>query len=154
MAALVLAGGMVLALALRLRKRKAAAGALHAAPSHGERRRGANAGAEPGLQGNLAQTPMHDLLQFIALGKRTGALQVASGRRAGTVWFVEGTIVKNTFRGKQGMEGLFQVLDLKEGDFEFQEQEVSSEASDSVYEVIDVIMVWMGRSAKKPERSS
>src|SRR4051812_7780862 len=64
----------------------------------------AKAGA--GLQGNLGQTPLHDLLQSLSLGHKSGILEVASGRRTGRIVFKDGRVYKDSYRGKDGMEAL------------------------------------------------
>ena len=102
-----------------------------------------------GLQGNLAQTPLHDLLQYLALGHKSGILELASGRRNGRVVLKDGRVYKDSFRGKDGLEALFMMLDLAEGDFEFYEQGLDDSISFSGLEVVDVIMLWMQRKSKQ-----
>lgn len=102
-----------------------------------------------GLQGNLAQTPLHDLLQFLALGHKSGILELASGRRTGRIVLKEGRVYKDAYRGKDGMEALFMMLDLAEGDFEFYEQALEESISFSGLEVVDIIMLWMERKPRK-----
>ena len=102
-----------------------------------------------GLQGNLTQTPLHDLLQFLSLGHKTGILEVASGRRTGRIVLKDGRVYKDAYRGKDGMEALFMMLDLLEGDFEFYEQPLEDSISFSGLEVVDIIMLWMERKPKK-----
>jgi hypothetical protein len=102
-----------------------------------------------GLQGNLAQTPLHDLLQFLALGHKSGILELASGRRTGRIVLKDGRVYKDAFRGKDGLEALFMMLDLPDGDFEFYEQSLEDSLSFAGMEVVDVIMLWMERKPKK-----
>ena len=102
-----------------------------------------------GLQGNLAQTPLHDLLQFLALGHKSGILELASGRRTGRIVLKDGRVYKDAYRGKDGMEALFMMLDLAEGDFEFYEQALDESISFSGLEVVDIIMLWMERKPRK-----
>lgn len=108
-----------------------------------ERRGGA------GLQGTLAQTPLHDLLQYLSLGRKSGILELVSGRRAGRVVLKEGTVCKNSYRGKEGMEAMFMMMDLPEGDFEFYEQTIEEAPTQSCLEVVDLIMLWMDRKTNK-----
>ncbi len=75
--------------------------------------------APTGLQGTLAQVPVHDFLQFLAQGKRSGVLHVVSGRRLGYVKFSGGRIAHCSFRGCFGLVALQAMLKLNEGDFEF-----------------------------------
>lgn len=102
-----------------------------------------------GLQGNLAQTPLHDLLQYLALGRKSGILELVSGRRTGRIVIKDGRVYKNSYRGKDGMEAMFMMLDLAEGDFEFYEQTLEDSVSFSGLEVVDIIMLWMERKPKK-----
>jgi hypothetical protein len=105
--------------------------------------------AGAGLQGNLTQTPLHDLLQYLALGHRSGILELASGRRTGRIVLKEGRVYKDSYRGKDGMEALFMMLDLPEGDFEFYEQSLDESISFAGMDVVDIIMLWMERKPKK-----
>jgi len=102
-----------------------------------------------GLQGNLAQTPLHDLLQYLALGHKSGILELVSGRRTGRIVLKDGRVYKNSYRGKDGMEAMFMMMDLAEGDFEFYEQNLEDSVSFSGLEVVDIIMLWMDRKPKK-----
>ena len=102
-----------------------------------------------GLQGNLSQTPLHDLLQYLSLGRKSGILELVSGRRSGRVVLKDGRVYKDSFRGKDGLEGLFMMLDLAEGDFEFYEQTLEDSVSFAGLEVVDIIMLWMERKPNK-----
>jgi hypothetical protein len=111
-----------------------------------------------GLQGNLAQIPLHDLLQFLALGRKSGVLELASGRRTGRILLSDGRIVRCEYRGKQGMEAAFLMLDLAEGDFELLEPAAGSgegapaqaaPQGAEALEAVDAIMLWMARKPKK-----
>jgi hypothetical protein len=118
----------------------------------GERPAG-HAGA--GLQGNLAQTPLHDLLQYLALGRKSGLLELVSGRRTGRMILSGGRITASSYRGKEGMDAAFLMLDLAEGDFEFFEPETPEDGSAApdagaqTMEVVDAIMMWMARKPRK-----
>lgn len=101
------------------------------------------------LQGNLAQTPLHDLLQYLALGHKSGILELACGRRTGRIVLKDGRVYKNSYRGKDGMDAMFMMMDLAEGDFEFYEQSLEDSVSFSGLEVVDIIMLWMDRKPKK-----
>lgn len=112
--------------------------------------------APSGLQGNLTQVPVHDFLQFLAQGKRTGILEVVSGRRHGYIKMLSGQIEHAVFRGRSGLPALFGLLPLKEGDFEFMEGAdaklpVHAEAGEPhpTFEVLDVLFRWDAQM-KKP----
>lgn len=102
-----------------------------------------------GLQGNLGQTPLHDLLQLLALGRKSGILELVSGRRTGRIILKDGRVYKDSYRGKDGLEAMFMMMDLAEGDFEFYEQTLEDSVSYSGLEVVDIIMLWMDRKPKK-----
>lgn len=102
-----------------------------------------------GLQGNLAQTPLHDLLQYLALGRKSGILELVCGRRTGRIVLKDGRVYKDSYRGKDGLEAMFMMMDLEEGDFEFYEQTLEDSVSFSGLEVVDIIMLWMDRKPKK-----
>lgn len=104
-----------------------------------------------GLQGNLGQTPLHDLMQYLSLGRKSGVLELVSGRRTGRLVLGEGKVLKAAYRGKEGMEAAFLMLDLAEGDFEFYEQAKPEPATQPPLEVVDVIMLWMARKPKKKQ---
>jgi hypothetical protein len=105
--------------------------------------------ANVGLQGNLGQTPLHDLLQYLALGRKSGILELVSGRRTGRIVLKDGRVYKDSYRGKDGLEAMFMMMDLAEGDFEFYEQTLEDSISFSGLEVVDIIMLWMDRKPKK-----
>lgn len=102
-----------------------------------------------GLQGNLKQTPLHDLLQYLSLGNKSGVLELASGRRTGHVVIKSGKVSKNSYRGKDGLEAIYMMMDLSEGDFEFYEQTFAENATEENFEVVDIIMLWMDRKPSK-----
>lgn len=103
------------------------------------------------LQGNLAETPLHDFLQYLSLGRKSGILELVSGRRAGRMVFQGGKVYKASFRGKESLEAMFLMLDLPEGDFEFHEQALDETPAQHPLEVVDVIMLWMDRRPKRKQ---
>lgn len=120
---------------------------------HSSKQGNKNGGAILALQGNLAQTPLPDLLQYLALGHKTGILEITCGRRTGRVVMNEGRVAKYFYRGKEGLEAIFMMMDLTEGDFEFSEQALEEMDSKTMVEVVDVIMLWMDRKPKKKPSS-
>jgi|GEM_PF-4238785 len=117
-----------------------------------------------GLQGNLTQVPLHDFLQFLAQGNRTGTLEIVSGRRLGYIGFARGQMTLCSFRGRQGQAALHSLLPLGEGDFEFYEGEgfeLPPTAQGGEFKaplaVVDALMHWDAqkrvppREAKKQE---
>jgi Domain of unknown function (DUF4388) len=108
-----------------------------------------------GLQGNLAQVPVHDFLQFLAQGKRTGILEVISGRRHGYIQISRGQIDHAVFRGRAGLNAVFALLGLTDGDFEFFEGEDAGLPTNfekgephEPLEVLDVLLRWENQVKK------
>ncbi|HLP43209.1 MAG TPA: DUF4388 domain-containing protein [Fibrobacteria bacterium] len=113
------------------------------------------------LQGNLAQIPLHDLLQYLALGRKSGVLELASGRRAGRIMLEAGRISRCVYRGKEGLDAAFLLLDLAEGDFEYRERAWEAPAASTAapggsapVDAVDVIMLWMARKSRHKQPSS
>lgn len=71
------------------------------------------------IRGNLAQFPARDLLQYLALSGKSGLLEIQSGRRQGYILFESGRMSAVSFRGRHGLNGLFPLLELPEGDYRF-----------------------------------
>ncbi len=76
-----------------------------------------------GLRGNLAQTNIMDLLQFLSVARKSGALslQRLPDHTEGQVYFTDGDIVHGSAGNAAGMEALAEVCDWVEGSFQFYE---------------------------------
>lgn len=96
------------------------------------------------LQGGLRHLAMPDLLQFLAQGRRTGTLEIKSGRREGLVRLVQGMVVHAEFRRVQDLDALFEMLSLDTGDFVFNPS-TPPDYPVSGREVVDILMLWLAR---------
>jgi len=96
------------------------------------------------LQGGLRHMPLPDLLQFLAQGRRTGTLEIKSGRREGLVRLVLGMVVHAEFRRVQDLDALFEMLSLDTGDFVFTPS-TPPDYPVSGREVVDILMLWLAR---------
>ena len=80
------------------------------------------------IEGALAQLALPDLLQTLALARRTGRVTLRRGNERGEVELVEGRPVDARASAVQGEKALFRLLDWAEGTFSFQPGPPSAEA--------------------------
>lgn len=96
------------------------------------------------LQGGLRHMPLPDLLQFLAQGRRTGALEINSGRRAGSIQLVQGMVLSAEYRRTNDLDALFEMLSLETGDFVFTPTPPPDYPVNG-REVVDILMLWLSR---------
>lgn len=72
-----------------------------------------------GLEGNLQDFDLSDILQLIQMGKKTGALEVEAGKDAGSIFFNEGAAVHATATDIRGDEAVNRILRWRQGSFAF-----------------------------------
>jgi CheY-like chemotaxis protein len=72
------------------------------------------------IEGGLAQLALPDLLQTLALARRTGRVTLRRGNERGEVELAEGRPVDARAAAVQGEKALFRLLDWAEGTFSFQ----------------------------------
>jgi CheY-like chemotaxis protein len=87
-----------------------------------------DAGESQEIEGALAQLALPDLLQTLALARRTGRVTLRRGNERGEVELVEGRPVDARAGAVQGEKALFRLLDWAEGTFSFQPGPPSAEA--------------------------
>ncbi len=78
--------------------------------------------APPGageIRGDIAQVALPDLLQLLAMGKKTGTLTVMTSNAAGEIRLAEGEVVDAMFRRAEGMKAVIRLLGEREGAFHF-----------------------------------
>ena len=93
------------------------------------------------FKGNLSQTSLLDAMQFLEIGRREGVLHVYCGRRKGFITFHKGKPIDASYRDASPREAVFQMLDLKEGDFYFEPKDITQPKliSDSL---MDIAFEW------------
>lgn len=96
------------------------------------------------LQGGLRHMPLPDLLQFLAQGRRSGNLEIKSGRREGAIRLVQGMVIHSEYRRTQDLDALFEMLSLETGDFVFTPND-PPDYPVSGREVVDILMLWLSR---------
>lgn len=57
------------------------------------------------IRGNLAEAALGDVVQLLALGRRTGCLSVTHGAEFGSVWFVDGRVAHATLVNRRDRLG-------------------------------------------------
>lgn len=95
-----------------------------------------------GLSGGLAQMPLSEVLQYLAVTGASGTLTVSSGRRTGRVQFGKGRIVDADFRRETRIPALYALLALDAGDFRFDASAHPAQTPQGL-EVLDLVMTWM-----------
>ncbi len=77
------------------------------------------AGENADIEGNLAQIPLVDLLQILAMNKKSGRLSVERENEKAEVALVEGRVVDARMGPATGEKALFRLLTRREGQFAF-----------------------------------
>lgn len=79
------------------------------------------------LRGNLAQTSMLDLLQFLANAGKTGELFVESpdSEIEGRAYYLGGTLIHTAAGGQSGIEALVEICAWEQGTFRFSDDVLS-----------------------------
>jgi len=71
------------------------------------------------IRGDLAQVALPDLLQLLAMGRKTGTLSVTTSNSAGELRLADGEVVDAMFRRAEGMKAVIRLLGEREGAFQF-----------------------------------
>ncbi|HEX9242819.1 MAG TPA: DUF4388 domain-containing protein [Anaeromyxobacter sp.] len=71
------------------------------------------------IEGNLAQIPLVDLLQILAVNRKTGRLALEREGERAEIALEEGKVVDARTRHAEGEKALFRLLALREGQFAF-----------------------------------
>lgn len=71
------------------------------------------------LRGDLSQVSLVDVLQLLAMNRRTGALSVATMAGAGEIRLHDGDVVDAVYRRLEGEKALYRLLGERAGSFAF-----------------------------------
>jgi CheY-like chemotaxis protein len=71
------------------------------------------------IRGNLEQMPLPDLLQLLAMNRRSGSLGITTASGAGEVRLADGEVVDAAFRRLDGDKALFRLMGERDGRFAF-----------------------------------
>jgi CheY-like chemotaxis protein len=78
-----------------------------------------NLGSESEIEGSLSQLGIADLLQMLAMNKRSGRLSLASGGERGEIQVGEGRPMNARIGAIEGEKALFRLVSWMEGTFSF-----------------------------------
>lgn len=79
-----------------------------------------------GLEGNLKDFDLSDILQLVQLGKKTGALVVQSGGDEGIIYFNDGSAVHAKAGDTTGDQSVNRILRWRQGSFTFRPDETTA----------------------------
>jgi hypothetical protein len=71
------------------------------------------------ISGDIEQMPLVDLLQLLAMNRRSGFLGITTASGAGEVRLVDGEVIDAVYRRLEGEKALFRLLGEREGRFAF-----------------------------------
>lgn len=71
------------------------------------------------IEGALAQLPLADLLQIMAMNRRTGRLALQLGQQRGEIQIAQGRPVNARLDDLEGEKALFRLIGVREGTFAF-----------------------------------
>ncbi|MEO1083607.1 MAG: response regulator [Acidobacteriota bacterium] len=70
------------------------------------------------FSGQLSLPMLSDLVQILALSRRTGSLQVSQGAESGKIWFRDGQVAHATFGELEGREAFQELMRFQRGKFQ------------------------------------
>jgi len=71
------------------------------------------------ISGSVAQIPVPDLWQMLALNRKSGIIQVESAGTSGAIYVDRGEILSAVAKGTVGEKALYRLVPLREGRFRF-----------------------------------
>jgi hypothetical protein len=78
-----------------------------------------NDGAAGFLEGTIAKGSAAEILQSISIGKKSGCLRISVGKPFGAIYFQQGIITHASTVNLQGMDAVFEILNIEHGSFMF-----------------------------------
>lgn len=102
----------------------------------------ASARKRVGLEGDLSQVNLLDIVQMLLASRRDGVLQLRLGARSGDIVFRVGQIVSANFEKESGDEALLEILKTmrNSGSFTFSAEDTSA-AKQTIFERTEHILV-------------
>ena len=78
------------------------------------------------IRGHIEQVPLVDILQLLAMNRRSGVLTIITSSGAGEVQIADGEVTDAVFRKLEGEKALYRTLGEKDGHFAFAPGETGS----------------------------
>jgi uncharacterized protein YgiM (DUF1202 family) len=99
-------------------------------------------GAGSALEGDIAESNLPEILQFIEIGKKTGCLQLEDSGPLGIIYFDNGRIIHAAAVDHlAGREAVYYVLNLQKGNFRFL-LDKRPKVRDLDLSTLEVLMEW------------
>jgi hypothetical protein len=103
---------------------------------------GKQSGAASALEGDIAEGNLPEIMEFIEIGKKTGALTVETDSPIGVLYFMEGRVVHAAAaNGVFGRDAINTLLNLKQGKFRFL-LDKQPKVKDLNLSTLEVLMEW------------
>lgn len=98
--------------------------------------------AASALEGDIAEGNLPEIMEFIEIGKKTGALAIETDSPLGVLYFLEGRVVHAAAtNGVSGRDAINTLLNLKQGKFRFLLDKLPK-VKDLNLSTIEVLMEW------------
>jgi len=81
------------------------------------------------LRGNLESISLTDVAQLLHVNRKTGLLQVSSGKVSGVLYFSSGEVIHAETQSAKGEPAAFEILEWVTGHFEFLTTHVQTTAT-------------------------
>jgi CRP/FNR family cyclic AMP-dependent transcriptional regulator len=98
-----------------------------------------------GIQGNVKTFSIPELIQTLALNRRTGALVIMDKHAKAEVHFQTGSIAEVAIDNLEGEEAFYRLLEWEEGQFQFQPGEIGPTASKITKDTMQLLMEGLRR---------
>ncbi len=122
--------------------------------------RAASPAGTEGVEGNLKDVSLVDLVQIFSLNRRTGVLAVSRGEAQGQVYFRNGEVVSCQMGEARGEKAFFRMLHWKDGTFRYSptdhavSRDVSRGSDALLMEGLRQLDEWPALAEKMPPRGS
>ncbi|HEX9081136.1 MAG TPA: DUF4388 domain-containing protein, partial [Holophagaceae bacterium] len=81
------------------------------------------------LKGSLESISLTDVAQLLHVNRKTGMLQVTSGRTSGVLYFSRGEVIHAETAAQRGELAAFEILEWATGSFEFLSTQIQTPAT-------------------------